>query len=73
VATYSLDSGRGGASTHFAVNNNNVFKQKPKYLYLEMRYFLEKSCKIAAALGTSPQSLNHRYLGLCRRHSFTGP
>jgi len=31
VGVYFLDSGRGSASAHFAVNKNSVFKQKAEY------------------------------------------
>jgi len=55
VGAYFLDLGRGSASAYFAVNKNSVFKQnskKPK-TYLKIRYFLEKSCKTAAAFVSS--------------------
>jgi len=53
-----LDSSRGGASTHllkivFLSKKQNSQKTKSKN-HLEIRYFLEKSCKTAAALGASP-------------------
>jgi len=42
VGAYTLDAGFGGATTHFAVKQNRVFKQKFRQNMPKTGYILEK-------------------------------